>query len=49
MEKIQNEKPKVYFVRVQEETYLKIVKLAELEQRSVNNMTNVLLKKSLAD
>jgi hypothetical protein len=39
--------PKYFFVRVNAETYQEIVKLAKEEERSVNKMTNILLKRSL--
>jgi hypothetical protein len=49
METTQNEMPKVYFVRVKAETYQQIVELAKKEDRSINNMTNLLLKRSLEE
>lgn len=38
---------KVFFVRVEEETYIKIGKIADQEDRSINWTVNNLLKKSL--
>lgn len=38
---------KVYFIRVGEDEYKEIVKLAEVEDRSINNMANSLIKSAL--
>ncbi|MES2631142.1 MAG: hypothetical protein V4611_04235 [Patescibacteria group bacterium] len=45
-----NAKPtnqKVYFIRVGEKEYKKIVELAQSQDRSINNMANLLLKSAL--
>jgi hypothetical protein len=38
---------KVYFIRVKENEYKKIVALADSEDRTINKMANVLLKSAL--
>lgn len=40
---------KVYFIRVGEHEYKKIVELAQSQDRSINNMANLLLKNALAE
>ena len=38
---------KVYFIRVNEDEYKRITALAEVEDRSINKMANILLKSAL--
>lgn len=40
-------KQKVYFIRVNEDEYKRIVTLADAEDRSINKMANILLKSAL--
>ena len=46
-EKVKGSTRKVYFIRVNEDDYKKIVELAEVEDRSINNMANSLIKSAL--
>ncbi|HRK41241.1 MAG TPA: hypothetical protein PLN95_04145 [Candidatus Saccharibacteria bacterium] len=39
--------PKVFFIRVKEDDYNKIVELAREEDRSTNKMANLLLRSAL--
>ena len=40
---------KFYFVRIREEYYMKIAKLADKEERSTNSMVNRLIEQQLKD
>lgn len=46
-EKTKSSKRKVYFIRVNEDDYKRISALAEVEDRSINNMANSLIKSAL--
>ncbi len=47
IQEIGETRKKVFFIRVGEEEYKKIAVLAESEDRSINNMANLLLKSAL--
>lgn len=47
LKEVEETRKKVFFIRVGEEEYNKIIALAESQDRSINNMANLLIKSAL--